>query len=703
MRKTKTGNKEHLFRFLHLPAKLPLRPVLAYVFFGSCWILFSDQILGAMQLEREIYVQISIYKGWMFIAVTAVLLYMIMYGDYSKMNDLNMDLSIKNEELIASNEEIHALYEEMAASEEALHENFNELQAYRNKLEESDERYRLVLKASQEGFWDYWVKEKRLEVSEGFCRILGFSYDDRQVLEAAMFERVHPDDSKKIRWLRESKAMREQDSYNYSIRLLNKEGNYRWVLSNAIVIKNDQGEPIRVIGAHKDIHEEMLQRERVEHYAFHDPATGFYNRDYLIDTIRRYIAQNPSDVPGISILAIGIPSIKRITGIYGLNISEVVHYQVGMALKAAFPQTENIGVLSQGRFGILIEKAWEEGTMESCVERLERTLAAPLWVNQVDVSVALAFGHALPVNGEPDPDRMLQQAETAMDYGVENPGGARIVRFEPRMQEEKEYLGRVEHLMKRAVENDEFHLVYQPQVGNCAAEGIRSYEALLRWNSPELGFVPPDVFIPLAEAEGHIEGIGQFVVREACRFIKEYTRVHGVPVRISVNASFLELMNTRYIEQLARHTETYGIAPELLSIEITETAISQYMDAVIDNLQILRDVGFEVHLDDFGTGYSSLNHLGRLPVNMLKVDRCFVWELEDSPRQQSLVELIIRVAHQLDMKVCAEGVETVRQFRMLQGMGCDVYQGYLFAKPLKEEVLLSLEWEPMQLWKGICD
>ncbi len=682
-------------------SELPLRSVLVYIFFGSCWILFSDQLLGAMKLEREIHIQVSMYKGWLFISVTAVLLYMIIVRDYNKLNGLNVDLSTKNDELTASNEEIHALYEEMAASEEALHENFNELQAYRYKLEESDERYRLVLKASQEGFWDYWVRDQRLEVSEGFCRILGFSYDERSEVENSMFERVHPEDFFRVQWLRDNQAMREQETRSYPIRLLSKEGNYRWVLSNAIVIKDDQGEPIRVVGAHKDIHEEMLQRERVEHYAFHDPATGFYNRDYLIDTVQRYIAKNCSGPPGIGLLSVGVPSIKRITSIYGLNISEVVHYQVGMALKEAFSQTENIGVLSQGRFGILIEQAWEEGILDRCIEQLEYAMAAPIWVNQVDVSVSLAYGLAIPEEGEPDPYKMLQQAETAMEYGVENPGGARIVRFEPRMQEEKEYLGRIEHLMKRAVENREFHLVYQPQVGNCSTEGILGYEALLRWNSPELGFVPPDVFIPLAESEGHIEGIGQFVVEEACRFIRDYTRIHGAPVRVSVNASFLELMNARYIVQLARQTEIYGIASELLSIEITETAISQYMDAVIDNLQILRDVGFEVHLDDFGTGYSSLNHLGRLPVNMLKVDRSFVWELENSPRQQSLVELIIRVAHQLDMKVCAEGVETEHQFRMLQGMGCDVYQGYLFARPMKEEELLTGEWKPSTMWEGL--
>lgn len=701
MLKKKNNNKEGFFWFLQRSSKLPLRPVLTYIFFGSCWILFSDQILGAMKLEREIYVQISMYKGWMFIGVTAVLLYMIIAKDYRKMSDLNADLSMKNEELTSSNEEIHALYEEMSASEEALHENFNELQAYRNKLEESDERYRLVLMASQEGFWDFRVREQQLEVSEGFCRILGYSYDERNMLEADMFSRIHPEDRYKAQWLLDTRALRERDIRNYPVRLLNKEGNYRWVLSNAIIIKDDKGEPIRVIGAHKDIHEEMLQRERVEHYAFHDPATGFYNRDYLIDTIRRYISENCTGTPKIKLLAVGVPSIKRITSIYGLNIAEVVHYQVGMALKAAFSQTENIGVLSQGRFGILFEQAWEEGTLERCIEQLETALSVPIWVNQVDVSVSLAYGLATPTEGDSDPDRMLQQAETAMEYGVENPGGTRVVSFEPRMQEEREYLGRVEHLMKRAVENNEFHLVYQPQLGNTVLEGILGYEALLRWNSPELGFVPPDVFIPLAESEGHIEGIGQFVVREACRFIRDYTDVHGVPARVSVNASFLELMNIRYIEQLARHTEAYGVAPELISIEITETAISQYMDAVIDNLQILRDVGFEVHLDDFGTGYSSLNHLGRLPVNMLKVDRSFVWELENSPRQRSLVELIIRVAHQLEMKVCAEGVETENQFKMLQGMGCDVYQGYLFSKPLKEETLLSVDWDSAPLWKGI--
>ena len=376
--------------------------------------------------------------------------------------------------------------------------------------------------------------------------------------------------------------------------------------------------------------------------------------------------------------------------IHGQNIADIVHYQVGTAIQSIFWNSENICVLEKGRFGIFLESGWDRDALEVCVELLRERLKTPVSINRLEVQVSPSFGLAVPEAIPDEPEVFIQYAETACEYGIRNHMGTVVVPFETRMQAEKEYQGRIEHCKKRAVENGEFSLVYQPQYSRNPEKDPVGYEALIRWNNKELGNVSPAVFIPLAEAEGQITGIGEYVINETCRFIRTYLDTWQKPVRIAVNASFLELMDSHYIERLMGYVNQYGLKPEMLSIEITETAISKYLDAVIDNLRSLREHGFEIHLDDFGTGYSSLNHLGRLPVNLLKIDRSFVWELEESTRMRELTDLIIKVAHQLDMEVCAEGVETEAQFSLLRDMGCDIFQGFLLSKPRSGERLLEL-------------
>lgn len=671
--------------------KAPLRIVTVYVIFGGLWILFSDSLLGYLVTDPNLFIRISTIKGWLYVLVTGLLLLKLIEQDFSRIRNLNQELSTKNHELISSNQEIHALYEEMAASEETLQASYNELQRYQERLEASDERYRLVMQASQEGFWDYRPSEHRLEISNGFGRIFGAEWDGQDNVIEKIMERVHTEDRHKMKRFTGELALPEDQSHTETIRIHHENGSYRWTEFQGLALRDDNGVTHRIIGAIRDIHEKILQQERIEYYAFHDPSTGFHNRDYMLEQLHKRFKNMNAGTGPLDFLVVGIQGMERISSVYGTNIAEIIHYQVGMAVWKAVGQGEGIAMLGLGRFGIILEGSEDDARLMECLEAIDVLTLVPIRINQLSVSVQMAYGVARCSGAMTEPEILVQQAETAFAHAMKERVREHVVWYDPVLQEEKNYLGKVEFMLRQAFDADEFTLVFQPQTAGIDEEqtAVKRFEVLSRWHNAELGVISPEVFIPVAEATGQIDGIGEFVIANTCRFLRTYMDRTGQEIKVSINASLMELMNPEYIHRLLRHLEYYHLQPKHLGIEITESALAKYLDSVIENLKVLQERGFEIHLDDFGTGYSSLNHLGRLPVHALKIDRTFVWQMEEDPRMKQMTELIVQVGHLLDLQIIAEGVETEAQYRMLQAMGCDSYQGYYFSKPIPERELLE--------------
>jgi len=234
-------------------------------------------------------------------------------------------------------------------------------------------------------------------------------------------------------------------------------------------------------------------------------------------------------------------------------------------------------------------------------------------------------------------------------------------------------------------------MVYQPQydrTGSC----IIGYEALIRWNSDIFGLISPVEFIPIAEKNGAIYKIGQYVIGEVCEFMNQYAKVKGILPTVSINVSFIELINPNFAVELKNKVLGANIPTHHIVIEITETAISEFMEIVLGNIRIIRALGFEIHLDDFGTGYSSLNHLSKLTVDCVKIDKSFIDELLSNETTKTLVQSIIELSHRIGMNVIAEGIEHIEQFQILSDFNCDGYQGYYFNKPLeKDKILFSID------------
>lgn len=684
MEKNLENSGNHLFDSI----RRPLRIVLIYLAFGGMWIIFSDSLLGYLVKDADLLIRISTLKGWIYVAVTGMLLLKLIHKDFSQIQSLNSELFETNQELVGSNEEIRALYEEMAASEEALQESFEELQDYREKLEASDERYQLVMRASQEGFWDYRVSEGRLEVSEGFSRIFDAQWNDSLGLADEIATRVHPEDRIKLAPFMGAALDMNNTPFTHEIRVLHSNGSYRWVQFQGLPIFDDTGKPHRIIGAITDIHDKFLQRERIEYYAFHDPSTGFYNRDFMLEQLSKLYRNHGSSSGSLGFLVAGVYGMERLVSVYGTNISEIIHYQVGMRIREAVDPGTDIAMLGLGRFGFILHDA-PDNSYHLWVDAINRLMKEPIRIYQLVVRIQMVYGAVLCNTGMCEPEIIVQQAETALAHGAKERSLESIIWHNPSFQAEQEYQGKIEFMLSRALDAGEFTLVFQPQLEEGDPLRLMGHEALIRWNSLELGPISPEVFIPIAESAGLIDGIGIFVIEGACRFLKAYTSLTGSDSKVSINCSLIELMDSGYIHRLVTIVEKHEVRPEQICIEITESALAKYLDLVVENLTVLREKGFEIHLDDFGTGYSSLNHLGRLPVNAVKIDRSFVWQMEGDSRMSQMTALIIQAGHSLNLKIIAEGVETETQHQLLKGMGCDSYQGYYFSRPIPGEVLLK--------------
>lgn len=593
------------------------------------------------------------------------------------------DLKEKNITLEEANLEIQALYEQMAAAEETLRYNYDELSSYQERLEEERFRYHLILKASKESFWDYRPLTKAFEIANTF---LGSHRPIFSVEDFLTF--VHPEDRKLLYWFEDSKNDICPEVYEVDARVAVDKDRYRWHHFIGIVVKDKYGTINRIVGSISDVHEANIQRERISFYAFHDSVTGLYNLDYLLETVGNYLTERQSNQKAIMLVA-GAMDYSKMIGIYGDTKTEILLFQLSATLKSVFCGVEEISSLSRGRFAVWLKNELTNEALQEAIDAIESQIKNFMYYELLNADFGFVYGAVLVDQNIGEASITLQRAEIAFEEAEKKRKSGEVIWFDKTMQEKKERASTVEIELRRAVVREELYLVYQPQYTDYDRTEIRAYEALIRWQNERLGMVPPDEFISLAEENGLIYEIGRFVITSVCQLISEYKTRHNRDIKIAINASFKELVREDYVGFLLQCAETYQVSPRQIHIEITETAISAYIDAVISHLNLLRAYGFEIHMDDFGTGYSSLNQLGRLPINVLKIDRSFVSTLAMEPKMQDLTALIIEIGHRYHMKIIAEGVENKEQYRLLKAMGCDYYQGYGLSKPISQETLMS--------------
>lgn len=588
-------------------------------------------------------------------------------------------LLVSKTDLEAQNEEIRALYEEMAAAEETLQINYDELNDYRWKLEESEKRYGRVITAGEEGFFDYYPVTKAWFVSNRFCEIFGYEEASSEQVTRSFFHRLGEDNEEIQTYFEDKEKWKQGEILSRELQILCSDEVYRWVQFKAIAEKDEFGKLMRITGSILDINQRKIEQEKVEFYAFHDPVTGFLNEDYFVEAVQALLQKPESNM---MLLYVGIYDFSHLSAIYGSKIAEIVQYQLGINIHQIFDNVLTYSHIRPGVFGVLIEDSENQmAALKSKIKTLNQCYETDIFIGNYNINISLMYPFCLN-EGNLTIEEIMEHIEVSYEYCVEHKIVGRLEAFNTIFYEHKTFVKQVSNYLFKAISEDLFTVVYQPQIEKGQVVGM---EALVRLSHPELGMIPPDEFIPIAEDMGIIHQIDQNVMIKALKYAEELNEMYNRRIRISINLSFLDLMSEPIVDEIIEIYHQHKSLEGLVSFEITETAISKYLEGVQANLSKISEHGILLELDDFGTGYSSLKHLGQLPVEVVKIDKAFVKTLGENDKMLGLVELMINVGHLLNLKVIAEGIEEREQFEILEGMNCDRYQGYYFSKPLSPE------------------
>ena len=428
--------------------------------------------------------------------------------------------------------------------------------------------------------------------------------------------------------------------------------------------------------------------------AQHDILTGLPNRSLLNQRLKQIVAQASRDGHQVACLFLDFDHFKRINDTLGHDAGDQLLQAVAQRLTGAVRESDTVARLGGDEFVLILpgldplHAAFE---VMAVLTRVRESFLAPFRLADQTPTLTCSIGVSVYPVDATDPSGLIKQSDTAMYAAKE--AGRNVYRFYTAdMNARVQARLQLETDMRRGLMDDEFFLVYQPQIDMATGRAI-GVEALLRWRDPERGVISPNEFIPIAEESGMIQALGGRVLRDACRQLMIWQR-QNMTLRLSVNLSVQQLQHDSWLSVVEEALRTSGLAARYLDLEITESVIITHPDRAVATLMKLKQMGVSITIDDFGTGYSSLSYLTRLPIHAIKIDQRFVHGLEQNRNDESITQAIIALSHSMGLRCIAEGVESLAQFEFLRNHGCEEAQGYLISRPLEEPELRS--WWKMQ-------
>lgn len=431
---------------------------------------------------------------------------------------------------------------------------------------------------------------------------------------------------------------------------------------------------------------QLLQQseERLHQLAFYDSLTGLPNRLQFNRQFLELITM--SDAAGksmkIAVLLMDINRFKQINDTLGHTQGDQLLRMSAMRLQVLNNKMRTVFRLGGDEFGILLCYT-DEAELEASAEAIRDSFAAPFLIDKMPLYMTVSIGISMYPQDGGDMNTIIRNADIAM-YSAKDEGDGYFRYYKPNLLPLIAERMQLENGLYKALKENQFFLCYQPKI-NASTGELSGIEALIRWKHPELGLIPPDKFIPLAEESGFILEIDRWVFREACRQNKAWQDAGLQRISVSVNISARHFYQGDLIEMIAEELQNTGLDAQFISLEITEGVFMRNIDQVIEKIQYLRKLGIQISIDDFGTGFSSLNQLQRLPISDVKLDRSFIRGITHDDKKSSIVRAIIELAHSMNMKVVAEGVETGEESQFCKDLKCDELQGFLFSRPLPAE------------------
>lgn len=472
-------------------------------------------------------------------------------------------------------------------------------------------------------------------------------------------------------------------SYETSVRYA--DGSRREVLFQKAVFKKPDGGMGGLVGTMIDI-TARKKAEKVAHYLSHfDPLTNLPNQVLFTDRINVEIAASHRLNKSFALFCLDLDHFKKINNAFGHPRGDLILQLFAKRLTAFLHENDTLSRMGGDSFNLLMPAIDRESTAAQVAQRLLEMVSRPFSINEQEVVINASLGISIYPHDGADAQTLLKNADTALQQAKEK-GRNNFQFFASEMNTRAEERLFTEGQLRKALSNNEFALHYQPQV-DAASLKVIGVEALVRWQHPTRGLLFPNHFISLAEETGLIIPLGEWVLRTACIQARKWQDAGIPPWRMGVNLSPRQFQQPDLYDTIHRILAETGLKPKYLSLEITEGVIMKDVDHAIQTLARLKKIGVHISIDDFGTGYSSLSYLKHLPIDMLKIDRSFVMEIPASPDDMAIVTAVISMAHNLHIKVLAEGVQSGEQKNFLQASRCDELQGYFFGHPLEADAL----------------
>ncbi len=579
-------------------------------------------------------------------------------------------------------------------------------------LKEVDENYRSIFENAVEGIFQTSDYGRYLKANPMLASIYGYDSPE-ELLESItdIATQIYVQPQRRLEFINLLKT--EEAILGFESEVYCKDGSIIWISENVRAIRDHFGNLLRYEGSVQNISDRKLAEAKIEYLAFYDSLTDLPNRALFIDRLNHALAlatrQNVGQSIGgfntlLAVIFIDLDRFKYINDSYGHAVGDRLLQLVAQRFRQNMRQSDTVARLSGDEFMVLLPEIERAEDAIKVSEKLLKCLEQPFFVsnqyanyqyvddqiNQQEMYIGASIGISLYPNDGLNSDTLLKNADLAM-YRAKEQGRNHYQLFAQSMHVQAVERVNMGNAIRKAIALGEFRILYQPQL---ASGRIIAMEALIRWQHPELGLITPDRFVPIAEEYGLILPLGEWVLRTACIQNQCWQDLGLPPIPIAVNFSTRQFQDPNLIAKISQILTETGLNPQYLEIEVTESTLTQDKTTAANTLQQLNNLGIHIVIDDFGQGYSSLRHLKKFPVCKIKIDISFVAELPNNQDDAAITTAIIAIAHSLNLKVIAEGVENLDQLEFLRSLKCDGIQGYLFSPPLAAEAATEILTKP---------
>lgn len=549
------------------------------------------------------------------------------------------------------------------------------------KLRKSEERFHLLTRATNDAVWDFNLLKNEYWLSEEFEKVFGYKLNATQTIELeSWWLNIHPEERERVKSSFNETMSSDAQCWSEEYSFRRADGGYVFVLDRGYIIRNSSGEAVRAIGTMMDITQRKQAEEIIRYQAVYDQLTGLPNRILFNERLLVSLRQAKKNKRMLAVMFLDLDRFKKINDTLGHAAGDRLLEGFAGRISETLRSTDTVARWGGDEFTVLLP---DINCLEDAVKTAQRildNLKPAFKLEGQPFHVSSSIGIALYPNDGDDAETLVKNADAAL-YRAKEMGRNNYQLYTSTINPQGSQLLTLENRLHEALEQGELEVFYQPKV-NITTWKIQGMEALLRWKHPELGLVAPATFIPIAEENGLIVPISEWVLETACTQNKAWQDALQPDLRVAVNFSARQFQQFNLVQMVANCLKKTGLAAKYLELEITETTAMQDVDYTTKVLRELQNMGVQIALDDFGTGYCSLNYLKKFPLNILKIDKSFVSELTTDPCERAIAKAVATLGRDLNLSVVAEGVETKEQLECLRELHCQEIQGHYFSAAL---------------------